>query len=195
MRLAVFGGSFDPPHVGHLLTVSYVLATQDVDRVMVVPCYQHNLGKQAGASFEDRLEMCRRMTADLGSRVMVSDIERTLEPPSRTFNTLTALQRFPEVTELCLVIGTDILTECRKWYRWDDIQKLARLLVIRRPGYPALNRSYATTPMEMPDISSTEVRRRLRDDEALDGLVPKTVIDYIGAKGLYPLKEDYSCPR
>ena len=80
-RLAVYGGSFDPPHIAHVLVASWALAMGEVDSVIVLPTLEHALGKTAGASFEQRLAMCERAFACLRG-VQVSGLEQTLGTPS-----------------------------------------------------------------------------------------------------------------
>src|ERR1041384_419210 len=95
MRIALFGGSFNPPHVGHQLAALYVLETAAVDELWFVPAFRHPFDKPL-ADFEDRMTMCQRAAAALGPRVRVSDIERALGGPSRTLRTVqTLVQRHP----------------------------------------------------------------------------------------------------
>src|SRR6185295_12282250 len=103
MRVAVFGGSFNPPHVAHQLAALYVLETQPVDELWLVPCFKHPFDK-ALESFEDRLEMCQRAAAALGPRVRVSACEQRLGGESRTLRTVTALIAENPGVEFSLVV-------------------------------------------------------------------------------------------
>ncbi|HKA89152.1 MAG TPA: nicotinate-nicotinamide nucleotide adenylyltransferase, partial [Haliangiales bacterium] len=115
---AVFGGSFNPPHVAHQMACLYVLETEPVDAVMVVPTFRHPFDKHL-CPYEHRLEMARLAMAPLGPRVVVSDIERGLGgEASLTLHTLEALAAAHPGIGLRLVIGSDILREREKWYRW-----------------------------------------------------------------------------
>lgn len=179
MRLAFFGGSFNPPHVAHQMVCLWVLETQEIDRVLVVPTYRHPFDK-ALAPFDDRLAMCRLAMAPLGDRVEVSDIERQLGGhASLTFATLQALARQRPGAELRLVIGADILGERGKWYRWADIEALAPPIVVGRQGFPG------GADVALPAISSTEIRARVAAGENVVGLVPRSVATYISQEGLY----------
>ena len=177
--IAIFGGSFNPPHVGHQLACLYVLETQPVDHLLCVPTYRHPFDKQLVA-YADRLEMCRRMIAPLGLRASVSTIEEELGGEfSRTYNLLQALNLRHPAAELRLVIGADILRERDKWWRWADIEELAPPIVVGRAGFPGAE------GVELPAVSSTDIRARLAAGDSVAGLMPRSVLQYIEQKGLY----------
>jgi nicotinate-nucleotide adenylyltransferase len=176
--LAVYGGSFDPPHVGHVLVCAYVLAAHEVERVLIVPTRSHPFDKPL-APFEQRLRMCELAFADL-RRVELSDIERELPQPSLTLRTLQALQARTPGVPLRLVIGSDLLRETSSWHAFEEVEKLAPPLVVGRAGFPSPDGS----PL-LPEVSSTEVRRRLRAGLATDGLLGPAVAAYARAHDLY----------
>ncbi len=177
--VAIFGGSFNPPHVAHQMACLLVLEAYSVDQLWVVPTFHHPFAKSL-VEFEHRFEMCRLAMAPLGDRVTVSRIEAELgQAQSRTLDTLQALRaRYPEHA-FRLVVGADILAERDKWYHWDDIERLAPPIVIGRAGYPS------ETRFELPAISSTEVRARLAAGQSGAPLVPSRVLEYIAQQGLY----------
>jgi nicotinate-nucleotide adenylyltransferase len=184
--IAVFGGSFNPPHIAHVMACLYVAETQPVDAVWVIPAFRHPFEKQL-APFEDRLEMCRLALEILGPRVSVAAIERDIATadgtPSRTLDTIEALiERHPGVTWR-LVIGADILRERGKWYRWDELERLAPPIVLGRQGYDAP--AELGPLVTLPAISSTEVRARLSRGESAADLVPRRVLEYVSRRGLY----------
>ncbi|HVZ31916.1 MAG TPA: nicotinate-nicotinamide nucleotide adenylyltransferase, partial [Polyangiaceae bacterium] len=186
--VGLFGGSFNPPHMGHVLAVTYLLSAGLVDRVLVVPVYAHALGKRL-APFEDRLEMARLAFAWL-PRVEVSGIEQQLGTPSRTLTTVCALAEEHPDWELRLVVGTDILGELHQWHAWAEIERRAPPLVLPRsePGSPR------SSPPLLPEISSTDVRAHIaewaegKSDPAATELrraVPRAVLEYVQSRGLY----------
>lgn len=132
MRVGIFGGSFNPPHVGHVLSVAYALSVFELDRVLVIPVFHHSLGK-ALAPFEDRLELCR-LAFDGLSHAEVCPIERELGAPSRTLATLQALATQHPSWRLRLIVGSDILSEVDQWHAFDKIQEIAPLCVLPRTG-------------------------------------------------------------
>lgn len=178
-RIAVFGGSFNPPHVGHVLAVSYVVATEPVDVVLVIPTFRHPFGKPL-APFEARLQMCRLAVGSM-SRVEVSSLERDLAGDSYTVRTLEALQAREPDASLALCVGADVLAERHLWHRADDVDRLARRIVLGRQGYE--NPPEASPAL--PAVSSTEIRRRLAAGEDVSRLVPREVAAYIAEHGLY----------
>lgn len=185
MATAVFGGSFDPPHVAHLLVASYVLGVGDFERVVVVPVLEHAFDKDL-LPFEERLELCRRCFAEL-PRVEVSAIEAELPRPSYTERLLERLKVERPGEELRLIIGSDVLRDTVRWHDFPRVQALAPPFVIARPGFetPELG------PALMPDVSSTRVRALLARrgeadaDRELAWLVPRRVLERIDERGLY----------
>jgi nicotinate-nucleotide adenylyltransferase len=176
--IGLFGGSFNPPHVAHQMVMLYVLETCAVDELWMIPTYRHAFAKEL-IDFEHRCRMCELAAAALGTRVRVSRIEGELgRDVSRTLDTIEALgARHPD-TRFRLVVGADILQESHKWYRWDRIEVLAPPIVVGRAGLDVRG-------VEMPAVSSTEIRERLARGEPVDDLVPCSVVRYIDEQGLY----------
>ena len=177
--IAVFGGSFNPPHLAHQMACLAVLETEPVDRILMVPCYRHAFGKEL-APFDDRVEMCRAAAALFGGLVEVSTIESELgEGESRTYHTLAALGALHPEASLRLVVGADVLHDKESWYRWEEVVAMAPLIVLGREGVAG------GQALQLPGISSTEVRARLARGEGAEALVPRSVLDYIAGRGLY----------
>ena len=107
-RVCLFGGSFNPPHVGHVFLSAWALSTQRFDELRWVPANAHAFGKEL-ASFDERMEMCRRAIAVLDDRVTVSDVERRLGGQSRTIVTLEHLEAEEPGTTFTLLMGADLL--------------------------------------------------------------------------------------
>lgn len=176
--VALFGGSFDPPHLAHQVLCLMALEVSECDQVWMIPTHRHVFGKPLTA-FEHRLAMCELVAAPFFGRVQVCGIEAERGGPSRTLDTLEALaERHPE-RRFRLLVGADILGETDRWHRWDRIAELAPPLVFGRAGCEG-----GDLPAP-PDISSSEVRRRLQAGESALPLVPRAVMDYIARQGLY----------
>jgi nicotinate-nucleotide adenylyltransferase len=180
-RVAVYGGSFNPPHLAHLLAVTVALATEEIDRVVVVPTFLHPFAKEL-APYDDRVEMCRRAMGWLPG-VEVSRVEEELGGESRTLRTLEHLQAAHPSWSLRLLIGADLLTEAPRWFRFDAVRAIAPLLVLGRVGVD----EPGAPPPVLPAISSTDVRAKVKagDWSALASLVPREVLAVIRARGLY----------
>lgn len=190
IRVACYGGAFDPPHLAHLFTVTYLLGRADVDRVWIVPTADHVFGKQM-APFAERVAMLRAALAACGlgdevdsGRVVICPIEAELPGPSRTFDTLTLLgERHPEHV-FRWVIGADNLTESHRWHRFDDLVARWDLIVLGRPGHEAALAARADEPWcrpgpTLPDVSSTAIRAALRGVGPRDTLrwLPDAILD------------------
>lgn len=182
--VAVFGGSFNPPHVAHVLAVAFVLSTAEVDRVLVVPTFRHPFAKSL-APYDDRVRMCA-LAMTWMPRVEVSRVEEELGGDSLTLRTVEHLQAKLPDARLRLVMGADILLESSKWYRWDEVTKIAPPLVLGRAGVSATTNGPAP-PALLPAVSSTEVRALFAKGawDELASLVPREVLAYAREKGLY----------
>lgn len=177
---AVFGGTFDPPHVGHVLVMAYVRSVEAVDQVVMVPAFRHPFGKEPTADFDHRVRMCELTAATL-TGVAVSRIEEELGGISRTLRTLEEMARRQPGTTLRLVVGADVLADTPRWHRWDRIVEIAPPIVVGREGYERPEGS----SIALPDVSSTELRERLARDRTARGLLPAAVERYIVEHGLY----------
>jgi len=180
-KVAIFGGSFNPPHVAHVLAVTWVLASEDVSHVVVVPAFQHPFAK-ALAPYESRLRMCELAVGWL-PRVTVSRVEEELGGQSRTLRTLEHLAGLHPSWEMRLVMGADLLLEAGKWFRFDRIQELAPPLVLGRVGFDVAGAPSAV----LPAISSTDVRALIAAERwtELSSLVPREVLAYVREQQLY----------
>jgi nicotinate-nucleotide adenylyltransferase len=203
-RVAFFGGSFNPPHVAHVLAVTYVLSVAPIDEVIVVPVYQHPFAKEL-APYEDRLEMCRLALGWL-PRVQISTLEGELGGESRTLRTLEHLVTAHPDWSMRLLVGADVVADLPKWHRFERIAKIAPPIVLGRVGValsespggagaasgagsPGLGEGQLLISPEpvLPGCSSTEVRQALAagDIEGVRWQLPRAVLDYIVERGLY----------
>jgi nicotinate-nucleotide adenylyltransferase len=184
-HVAVFGGSFNPPHVAHVLACTLVRSVEDVERVLVVPAYKHPFAK-ALAPFEDRATMCNLAMGWLPG-VEVSRVEEELGGESRTLRTLERLAASNPNWKLRLIIGADILAEAPRWYGFDAIARLAPPIVLGRAGVDAPGAG----PALLPEVSSTQVRAAIARGAwgEVEKLVPRTVLQHVRDRGLYAAPE------
>lgn len=181
MRVAFFGGSFNPPHVAHQLVALYVLETSAVDELWFVPCYKHPFDK-ALAPFEHRLRMCELAASALGPRVRVNDIERRLGGESRTLETIKALRKEMPGQTFHLVVGADIEHEIATWYGAEELLRTVPRIVVGRSGFVG---GPTGSQVTMPAVSSTEVRARLARGDSVAGMLPTQVESYLRKHALY----------
>jgi nicotinate-nucleotide adenylyltransferase len=183
-KVGVFGGTFDPVHVGHLAIARAALESAGLDRVVFVPARQSPL-KDRGplAPADDRLAMLRAATRD-EPRFVVSDLELERDGPSYTVDTLEALK---SEGDLFLILGSDALADIERWRSPDRIRSLATILVARRPGAPEPETRSGAKVFDAPrlDLSSRELRARASRGLSLRYLVPDDVWRHIEHKGLY----------
>jgi nicotinate-nucleotide adenylyltransferase len=132
------------------------------------------------APFEDRMEMCRRAMAHLGGNVEISDIESEREGPSYTIDTLRELLAGNPNGRFRLIIGSDILDETEQWKNFEEIKKIAPLLVVPRSSDGNTGASFS-----LPDVSSSAIREALSKGKNCSSVVPRTVLEWIIERGLY----------
>lgn len=186
-RIGILGGTFDPPHVGHLLAASDAFEALALDRLLFVPAAQQPL--KAGlvsASALDRAAMVQRLVEG-DPRFAVDAIEIERGGLSYTVDTLRALRtRWTGDVALFLLIGRDVAATLPMWREPDAIMAMAQIVVLTRAGesaeLPAGVRALTTRRV---DVSSTEVRARVREGKSIRGFVPDAVADYIAAAALY----------
>jgi nicotinate-nucleotide adenylyltransferase len=198
LRLGIFGGTFDPPHVGHLLVATDAYETLSLERILVVPAAVQPLkgGTPAVATPEQRLEMTRLTFAGDG-RFEVSETEIRRSGLSYTVDTLEILADERKHDDLVLLLGRDAIALFDRWKRPERILELARLAVLDRADTAVsdavmtkyndvLARTGATAvTTRRIDVSSTEIRRRISDGLSVRGFVVASVESYITAEKLY----------
>ncbi|HEX4010796.1 MAG TPA: nicotinate-nucleotide adenylyltransferase [Solirubrobacteraceae bacterium] len=196
MRLGILGGTFNPPHLGHLVCAQEAYRELRLDQVMLIPAgVPPHKPVDAEPGPEHRLELCRLAIRD-DDRFTVSDLELRRDGPSYTVDTLDILSTHVPSNELFLILGADIAAGLPQWYRAERVLELATVAVAKRRGTPkeAVQRALGqlgagdrATFFQMPriGISSTMVRRRVRAGQPIRYFVPDGVVEYIERHGLY----------
>jgi len=188
VRIGLLGGSFDPPHVGHLLAASDAYEALQLDRLLFIPAAVQPLKiDRTTARGEQRLAMTK-MLAGTDPRFDVDPIEIDRGGLSYTVDTLAALRvRWPSA-ELFWLVGADIVPSFAQWREPARIVELATVVVLQRSGdvdganLPAGLRCLATRRI---DVSSTEIRQRVKEGKSVRGFVPDAVAEFIAAERLY----------
>jgi nicotinate-nucleotide adenylyltransferase len=196
LRLGILGGTFNPPHLGHLVCAQEAYVQLELDQLMLMPTRippHKAVDEEPGP--EHRLQLCRAAAAG-DDRFVVSDLEVTREGPSYTVDTLEALKSLAPDTELFFIVGGDIAAGLPKWHEPERVLSLATLAVARRRGtsqasvkeaLQQLRGGERTQFFRMPRIgfSSTMVRDRVRAAQPIKYIVPDAVAGYIKEHGLY----------
>ena len=199
-RLAIMGGTFDPIHMGHLRMAHAVQQQLAFDRVVFLPSYipPHKQTRSDFASWQDRLAMVELAVQNYADFV-VSSLEFDRGGVSYTYDTVNHMQELWPDAAIYLIIGEDSLTQLYTWYRALDLLRLVYFVAAERPGYEGevgvarLTKAYGSWAAEkiihaeVPEtaISSTEIRKRLREGKPIRGMVPMAVEQYIYERGLY----------
>jgi nicotinate-nucleotide adenylyltransferase len=203
--LAIFGGSFDPVHNGHVSLAAQVVEKRHADEILFVPARRppHKQERELAAP-EHRLEMLR-LAIEPYPQFSYSDIEiQRTEGYSYTIDTLAVLTRFFPDHKLRFLMGTDSLRDLHLWHRATELVQHFDFLVYPRPGAPTPSfaelsgrfgsrnarklRAAVMDDVELRDVSASEIRQRRRADRPIDGLCPDSVAGYIHAHDLYEAK-------
>jgi nicotinate-nucleotide adenylyltransferase len=190
LRVGIYGGSFDPPHCGHLILAADARVNLKLDRVLFIPAAvnPHKQAENGHASAEHRLAMLRAAAgSEPGFDIETVELERG--GLSYTSDTLEELApRFPGA-ELFLIIGEDAARALDTWHRPDRIRAMARLAVLRRrdpaQSHSVLPEGALEASSRLINVSSSEIRERVRTGKGIHGFVPEAVENYIRSNGLY----------
>jgi nicotinate-nucleotide adenylyltransferase len=196
MRIGILGGTFNPPHLGHLVAAQEAHRELGLDQVLFIPAAippHKPVEDEPGA--EHRLELCRRAVGD-DERFTVSDLELRREGPSFTVDTLEILSSRSPSDDLFLILGADIAAGLPRWHEPERVLELATVAIARRRGTAkaAVQEALAQLrggdrarffPMPRIGISSTMVRDRVRAGQPIRYFVPDGVMHYISTQGLY----------
>jgi nicotinate-nucleotide adenylyltransferase len=192
--IGILGGTFNPPHRGHLALASHARAELGLERVLLMPAHSAPHKRVEGdPGPEQRLEMCRLAVGDeVGLQVCGLEIERG--GPSYTVDSLRAIHESHPQAELTFIVGADMARTLPTWREPRELVKLASLAVAEREdagredvlrALEPLRAEVAFLGMGMVEISSSLVRERVHDGESIEGLVEPAVAEYIAAHGLY----------
>jgi nicotinate-nucleotide adenylyltransferase len=192
VRIGLFGGSFDPPHVGHLIVAQDALEALQLDQLLVIPAAQQPLKGDEQTDSVHRLAMVQACFGGV-PKVVVDPVEIARGGLSFMVDTVEDVRgRFPLAT-LHLLVGSDVVPTLSRWKEPERLLGLVRLVVLYRET-PGLQPSYQEIPggvraemlaTRQVDVSSSEVRARVRDGRSIRGFVPDSVASYIESTGLY----------
>jgi nicotinate-nucleotide adenylyltransferase len=191
-RIGVFGGTFDPPHVGHLVTAVNVRYALELDRVLLVVAnvpWQKE-GQRDVSAAEDRYDLVRAAVKSVQG-LEASRIELDRGGPSYTADTLAELHRQRRGAQLYMILGEDAAAGIETWERYDEVLERSTPVVVERPGWHApLPEGIDWVRVEVPhlEVSSTDLRARVTDGRPLDYLLPRAVINCIVERGLYGVR-------
>ena len=200
MKIGILGGSFNPPHLGHILISMQVKAALKLDQIWLMPCYQLQKGfEKEFASVEDRFAMTKFLE---NGDIKVSNYEITKNQRSYTIDTLERLKKLYPKDSFYWITGSDQLEKFQKYHRWQDLVEQQQLVIFPReyilpqleekvkesfalkkipPNITILN----SDDLILTNISSTRIRNRIKNNQSIHLLVPEKVEQYISEHSLY----------
>jgi len=196
MKLCVFQGTFNPFHNAHLRVVNYILAKHNFDKLLIIPAY-----KPPHKAYDDKLSLHRLAMAELAinsennPKIEVSDIEYRRESKSYTYLTILELYKMYDIEDkINFIIGTDAFKQIESWYEADKLKKLVKFIVLQREyNFSPLEYNYLEDKgydfcfenLSFQDISSTQLREKVKRRENISNFVNREVEEYIYKNGLY----------
>ena len=183
MRIAIYGGSFNPMHIGHEKIVDYVLNNLNMDKIIIIPVGIPSHRENNLEQSDTRLKICKEIFKG-NKKIEVSDIEIKSEGKSYTYDTLLKLMDlYGENNEFFEIIGEDSLKSLKTWKNYEELLKICKFIVFRRKDDKNIeidneflnNKNIIILENEYYDISSTEIRNRVKNKENISGLVNKKV--------------------
>ena len=192
--LGILGGTFDPPHIGHLAAAVEVRSALRLERVLLMVANDpwQKTGSRPLSGALDRLAMTRAAAQGIEG-IEASDLEIARGGPTYSIDTLESLKESAPEQQLFLIVGSDAATNLHTWHRHEELQQLATLVIVERDGEgearPPTGWSILRVSMTRLDVSSSDLRDRVRDGRPLSPLVVPGVIDEIEARGLYGLTD------
>ena len=197
MNIAILGGSFDPPHKGHSIIAKRLLKSNYFDQIWLMPCYQHPFIKKLSGA-DKRFQMTKYLT---NNNMKVSDLEIKKKTISYSIHTLKFLAKKYPKDKFCWIIGTDQIKSLAKWKKWKEIINNFKLIVVPRSGYKKAEKELKGISKQVLSpknivlidrkrfppiyISSTLIRKKIKEKKPISNLVPKKIEQYIMQHKLY----------
>ncbi|HHY72939.1 MAG TPA: nicotinate-nucleotide adenylyltransferase [Bacillus bacterium] len=195
-KVGILGGTFDPPHNGHLIIAQEVFTSLKLHEVWFMPTNIPPHKREAKSKGEDRIEMIKRAIID-NDCFKLQPIEFERSGQSYTYDTITILkEKYPDI-EFYFIIGADMVEYLPNWYRIDDLIHEVRFVAVNRPKYELMPK-FEVIKVEVPqfDMSSSELRHRFSTKQNTRYFLPESVRQYIEEKNLYgPYESIDACKR
>lgn len=187
LRVGLLGGTFDPPHLGHLTIAQGVLETCKLDEIWFMP--SHRPPHKNGSAITDNHQRVKmtQLAIDGNPYFKLSLIEFERNDRSYTIDTIEILKENYPGTDFYFIIGGDMIEDLPNWHRIDELSNMIKFIGVNRPGYYPDNEQYHVSLVDVPqiDVSSSELRSRLRDRKSGRYLLPESVRTFIAEEGLY----------
>ncbi|MBM7691838.1 nicotinate-nucleotide adenylyltransferase [Peribacillus deserti] len=185
-RAGILGGTFDPPHIGHLIVANEVLEALSLDEVRFMPNHTPpHKKKNEKVTSHDRLQMVR-ISVNSNPKLTAETIELGRDGASYTYDTIKALQEQEPDTKFYFIIGADMIEYLPKWYKVDELMEMVQFVGVQRPTYKE-ETSFPVIMVDIPqiDLSSSLIRKRVKEGKSIKYLVHEEVQKYIEVNRLY----------
>jgi len=184
-KIGILGGTFDPPHLGHLIIAEEVRISLGLDGVWFMPSNEPPHKEKAISNTKERLQMLA-LAIENNAAFKINTVELNRKGKSYTVDTIKILKENYSKTEFYFIIGADMVEYLPHWKRIDDLVNMVKFVGVKRSGFP-LKSSYSILTVDIPmiDISSTVIRERLTNNQSVKYLVPEKVDTYIKENQLY----------
>jgi len=188
MKIGILGGTFNPIHIGHLILAEEALSKLKLDKVVLVPTYiPPHKEVEGDVKPKDRFNMVE-LAVDGNPSFECSRLEIDSRKTSYSIDTLKALKdKYGPESQLYMITGSDLLKDLFSWKDVNEIFKMSKFVVANRPGYPVkeLPKGVETVVITPIEVSSEDIRRRIKENRSIRYLVPEKVREYIISRGLY----------
>jgi nicotinate-nucleotide adenylyltransferase len=188
-KIGILGGSFDPPHFGHITLALSFLSLEPIDELWVIPCAHHAM-KNPSNDFIHRFNMCELAFSRLNN-TKVLDIEKHLAPPNYTIQTIDYIKNIRPDVKIFLALGSDLLATFYKWHKPKEIVSKTEIIIFERPHFPItqlpdeLLHERIHRNSWLIDIASTSIRASQKDIHKFTPFIDHLVLDYIKKHNLY----------
>lgn len=190
-KIGILGGTFNPPHMGHLIIAEQVRNQLDLETILFLPSAEppHKEGKKT-IDAHHRAAMLEAAVRD-NDDFSIEEAELKRGGKSYTYDTIVELKEANPDVEYYFIIGADMVEDLKNWYKIDELIQIVQFVAVNRPFY-SLETPYPVIGVDVPniDISSTLIRHKVKNDCTIRYLVPQEVADYIESKGLYKYEEN-----
>lgn len=177
-KIALFGGSFNPPHIGHQMMVFYLSTCYNFDEIWILPVFEHYFAKNKYLiDYSVRKKMAEAAFLKISNKIFIKDIEEE-NKFNKSYETLSYLTNKYKDYQFSLVLGEDNYNSRHKWYKFDEIEKMAEIIYLGRDGVI----SELKLPFKFPQISSSNIRENIKENFLY---LDKDVYDYITLNKLY----------
>ncbi|GEK92067.1 nicotinate-nucleotide adenylyltransferase [Alkalibacterium kapii] len=185
-KVGILGGTFNPPHIGHLIIAEQVKDQLDLEEVLFIPNAHppHKKEKESLAE-SHRLAMLSESIKD-NQDFKIETVELKRGGKSYTYDTILELKKAAPEVDFYFIIGADMVEDLKNWYRIEDLVEIVQFVAVNRPHY-RMETDYPVIAVDVPnvDISSSLIRQKVADHCSIKYLVPEKVEEYINSKGLY----------